>query len=229
MNWDGAKACPGTKFATQSDSLNQDWVWEWLGWQACGKRVGFKVWVMGWGTGKQGWGLFGFDEGGRVQGLKLMVLNQEAQVSHVITEYFIHLEQLQSIMLLKSIKSVYLYCYIALPEELSKLLLNIREYEDTERPSSGGSGCMRLSHHPEHADSRRLPLCPACSDCSWWNSSWALMSGTFKTSSLRNSVGPISTTRRSLIFKVTVYFCMTHMNILRHSSDAAFQNSTLSW
>lgn len=33
MIWDGTKACPGVKFATQTDRLNQDWGWEWLGWQ----------------------------------------------------------------------------------------------------------------------------------------------------------------------------------------------------
>lgn len=99
--------------------------------------------------------------------LKLAVLNKEVQVSHITVEDFVHLEQLPSIMLLKSIKSVYLYCYFPLPEELRKLIMSIREYEDTEWPSSGQSGCVRLSHHPEHADSRRLPLWPVCSNCSW--------------------------------------------------------------
>lgn len=94
--------------------------------------------------------------------LKLVVLNKEVQVSHITVEDFIHLEQLPSIMLLKSIKSVYLYCYIPLPEELRKLIMSIREYEDTEWPSSGQSGCVRLSHITQNTQTAGGFLCGLC-------------------------------------------------------------------
>lgn len=40
---DGTKTCPGVKFATQTDNLNQVWVWEWLGLAAsAGRELGLR-------------------------------------------------------------------------------------------------------------------------------------------------------------------------------------------